>query len=67
MKKIFSKLTVMVLLVSMLIPYTNIPTVEAADDWDCSEENTEYHTNYYFFAELSNPREWIKKLATNGS
>lgn len=66
MKKIFSKITTLVLLVAMLIPYTSIPKVEAATD-SCDGE-WEYHTNYYFFLQAEHPNTWISYLTTgNGS
>lgn len=62
MKKIFSKITTLVLLVAMLIPYTSIPKVEAATD-SC-DGVWEYHTNYYFFTQAEHPRTWANYLAT---
>jgi len=67
MKKIFSKITILVLIVAMVIPYTSIPKVEAASEWNCSEENTEYHTNYYFFTQAEHPHTWATYLATDGT
>jgi len=64
MKKIFSKLTVLVLLVAMLIPYTCIPKVEAAET--CPEGTTpEYYTNYYFFLVANTPHTWVNWLGTD--
>jgi len=63
MKKLFSKLTILVLLVAMLIPYTSIPKVEAAET--CEGGEWEYHTNYYFFTQAEHPRTWADYLATD--
>jgi len=64
MKKLFSKLTVLVLLVATLVPYLNIPTVKAVTETECTGE-WEYHTNYYFFIQAEHPREWASMLATD--
>lgn len=57
MKKIFSKITILVLLVAMLVPYTSIPKVEAATETECNGE-WENHTNYYFFLQAEHPYTW---------
>lgn len=62
MKKIFSKITILVLLVAMVLPYTSIPKVEAATETEC-EGDWEYHTNYYFFLEADHPHTWVTNLA----
>lgn len=59
MKKMFSKITTLVLLVAMLIPYTSIPKVEAATD-SCENGEWEYHTNYYFFLQAETPFSWAE-------
>ena len=65
MKKIFSKITILVLLVAMLVPYTSIPKVEAATE-ECPTGTTpEYHTNYYFFLQAEHPKTWIDYLAAD--
>lgn len=58
MKKLFSKIVTLVLLVAMLIPYTSIPKVEAEET--CADDNWEYHTNYYFFLAAENPFSWLE-------
>ena len=63
MKKLFSKLTILVLLVAMLIPYTSIPKVEAAET--CEGGEWEYHTNYYFFLQAEHPHTWATYFAEN--
>ena len=64
MKKLFSKITILVLLVAMLIPYTSIQKVEAATEEDCPSGTTpEYHTNYYFFLQAETPYGWTDSLA----
>lgn len=63
MKKLISKITILVLLVAMVIPYTNIPKVEAATE-ECPTGTTpEYHTNYYFFLQAETPWGWTDSLA----
>lgn len=57
MKKLFAKTITLVLLVAMLIPFTAIPKVEAAEE--CNGE-WEYHTNYYFFMHSEMPSDWLK-------
>lgn len=64
MKKLFSKLVTLVLLVAMLIPYTNVPKVEAEET--CENGAWQYHTNYYFFLQAEHPREWARLLSTDG-
>lgn len=59
MKNLFSKITVLVLIVAMLIPFTTIPKVEAEE----TSSDCEYHTNYYFFLEANNPHGWVNAIA----
>ena len=49
MKKILTRITTIVLILAMLIPFTSIPKAEAATDQCGDGETPEYHTNYYFF------------------
>ena len=50
MKKIFSRIIVMVLLLAMIVPFVKTPKVDAATD-ECGEgETAERHINYYFLA-----------------
>ncbi len=58
MKKIISKITTLVLIVAMLLPFASIPKV-SADTTECSAgETPEYHTNYYFFLQAETEFDW---------
>ena len=58
MKKLFSKIVTLVLLVAMLIPFTNIPKVDAEEE--CANGEWQYHTNYYFFLQAEYPISWAQ-------
>ena len=63
LKKLFSKLTVLVLLVSILAPSVIIPKAEAETN-KCQEgEKPEYHVNYYFFLHAETPFSWLEMFS----